>query len=502
MVRAGVDVADPAQVAEFYLAARDAFIARVERIVHAHNPEATLVHNHTTDAWLGRTIGPQNQIDVESLPTDGAWGYLHFPVLARYARAFDRPVVGMTGRFHRSWSDFGGLKTPDQMSYEVATILSAGASPSIGDHLDPSGRLDPAVYAAIGHAYSRAHAIEEWTAGATPLAEAAVLAGWAPVDADAGRVLQAPTPGVHGAAQTLLEHAVQFDIVDSARLVPGRHRLVIVPDDVPLGPDDIVAIERCRQAGAALLTCGAAPPPNLPGAPVVSSRPLATRPSFFRAGGLAGAGLDPDFAYACYGRGHAIVPTEGAEALGEVADSRFDRTWRRFTSHGHSPVGPAAAGPLAAVADGWAHLAAPVFSDYHREGYWPASALVGALLDRLVPDRLVRHDGPAWVEVTLHEAPAAGATVLHATAYQPRRAAGPVPRIDTGHPIAGFALRVRTGKPVVRAVIVPEMTPVRWEEEADGAVRLSPETLAPHTVIALVHAVDAAAGPGPAASIS
>ncbi|MDQ2946838.1 MAG: hypothetical protein M3Y27_12990 [Acidobacteriota bacterium] len=47
--------------------------------------------------------------DIESLPT-GGWGYSHFQNRVRYMRTLDRQLVGMTGRFHRSWADFGGFK--------------------------------------------------------------------------------------------------------------------------------------------------------------------------------------------------------------------------------------------------------------------------------------------------------------------------------------------------------------------------------------------------------
>ncbi|MDR2378546.1 MAG: alpha-L-fucosidase [Bifidobacteriaceae bacterium] len=489
MRSAGVDVGDQQAVLDFYLAVRDNFIGRIERLVHRHAPAATLVYNHTTDAWLARTLAAQNQIDVESLPTDGAWGYLHYPVVSRYARTFGAPVVGMTGRFHRSWSDFGGLKTPDQLAYEVATVLAAGGSPSIGDHLDPSGRLDPAVYAVIGEVYGRAEALEPWLAGARPLTEAAVVAQWDAAAADAGRLTTALIPGVHGAAEMLIEQAVQFDVVDAARLTPGRYDLIVVPDDAELGPGDAAAIELCRRAGAALLTAGARPAAGLGDPPIVQARPIATRPGFFRPGELAAEGsrLAADFAYAAYGQAYAITPAPGAETLGTVVEARFNRTWARFTSHGHSPVGDKAAGPLVAVLGDWAHLATPAFSDYHREGYWPGSAVVRALIDRLAPRRLVRHDGPAWVEAALQAAPAASATVLHLTAYQPRRAAHQTPRLDDAHPLAGFAIRVRTDRPVKRVVTVPDRGAVPHSTLADGTVELRPLTVAPLTVIALEH---------------
>jgi hypothetical protein len=490
MKRSGVDVSDPAARTDFYLNVRDAFVRRIGRLVHARLPEASLVFNHTTDAWVGRTLPAQNQIDVESLPTDGNWGYLHYPVVARFARTFGPPVVGMTARFHRSWSDFGGVKTPDQMLYEVATVLSAGGSPSIGDQMDPSGRLDPAVYGVIGQALARAEALEPWLAGTRPLAEAAIVAAWEQVPADAGRVTKTLTAGVSGAAQMLLEQAVQFDIVDAGDLVPGRYRLLVAPDDVRLSPQDAAAIERCLEAGAALLTAGDRLTGDLPGSPVETAQPTATRPAYFRPETVATpeSGLTPDFAYASYGQAFALTAAPGAQTAGQVVEARFNRTWEHLTGHVYAPVGQTVAGPLVATAGSWAHLATPVFSDYFREGYWTGAALVAALIDQLAPDRLVRHDGPPWVEVTLHSAPELPGLVLHSTAYQPRRAAGAVPRVDRSHPIAGFAINVRTDGTVSRAFIAPSGDPVPFVTSPDGSVELRPSTLEPHTVIVLEYA--------------
>ena len=69
-----------------------------------------------TDAAMGELIHVQTHLDVESLATSpGLWGYLHYPIVARHARTFGLPFLGMTGRFHKSWADFGGLKTLDQL---------------------------------------------------------------------------------------------------------------------------------------------------------------------------------------------------------------------------------------------------------------------------------------------------------------------------------------------------------------------------------------------------
>jgi hypothetical protein len=485
MQESGVDVGRPEAVRDFYLEVRRRFVDDVATIVRRHLPEATIFHNHTTDSWVAQTLAGQNQLDVESLPTDGAWGYLHYPVMARYARTFGPPVVGMTGRFHRSWADFGGLKTADQLRYEVGTILSAGGSPSIGDQLDPSGALDPAVYRTIGQVFADAEALAPWLDGSEPMTEAAIVATWVDAKADAGRVTQAFSPGVLGAVQMLMELAVQFDVVDASRLEPGKYRLLIVADDAVPTRSDWAAISRCREAGAALLTCGAVEGPE---APVKVTGPVATTPSFFRAGGLATGGLDPDFPYVCYGQASVLEATVPDATVGVMVESRFNRTWDHFTSHLNSPVGETEAGPLAVVAAGWGHVALPAFSDYAAEAYWPVKAVVSAVIDQLLPVRLLRHDGPPWVEASLHRLASSGrerdALVIHLTSYQPRRSSAATPRLDVTHPLAGFPIAVTTEVGPQRVYLAPGGEPVPFEVTGSQVV-VQPTVVSPHTLIVI-----------------
>ncbi|MDR1711783.1 MAG: alpha-L-fucosidase [Propionibacteriaceae bacterium] len=488
MQQAGVDVSDDRAVEDYYHAARDRFLAQAEQIVRRYLPNATVAHNQTTDAWLGKTTRYQTQIDVESLPTDGAWGYLHYPVMARYARTFGLPIVGMTGRFHLSWADFGGLKTVDQLAYEIGTIWSAGGSPCVGDQLDPSGVPEPTVYAVIGKAFERAEALAGYLGG-TPLVEAAVVAGWRYVPADAGRRLKGFTPGTSGAAQMLLEQAVLFDIVDAERLEPGKYALIVVPDDVELDDAGLAVLQRCREAGAKLLSAGTAVP-ALPGQIARSLGPCDTQPSFFRPGELAQGGprLAADFAYVTYGQAAKLEAAMGA-CLGAVVESRFNRTWDHFTSHGHAPVGATIAGPLVVVGDDWAHLAVPAFSEYAEQSYWATADTVAAVIGRLLPERLLTHEGPRWIEATAHRLPPANGqqrTTVHLTAYQPRRSSSGIPRMDTTQPVAGFPIRLRASQ-ACSVVELPEGTPVPFSQLGD-LVELRPETVSAQAIYLVEHA--------------
>jgi hypothetical protein len=54
--------------------------------------------------------------------------------------------LGMTGKFHTTWGEFGGFKHPNALRYECAAMLAYGAKCSVGDQLHPLGRMDESTY--------------------------------------------------------------------------------------------------------------------------------------------------------------------------------------------------------------------------------------------------------------------------------------------------------------------------------------------------------------------
>ena len=85
------------------------FLRRSHEQAHRIRPGCQVDQNNQTRLGLGARVPYLDNIDIEALPT-GGWGYFYYPVDVRYARNFGTSVYGMTGRFHRSWADFGGLK--------------------------------------------------------------------------------------------------------------------------------------------------------------------------------------------------------------------------------------------------------------------------------------------------------------------------------------------------------------------------------------------------------
>jgi hypothetical protein len=498
MAAAGVDASDEAAAEAFARKRELAYLERVSGLVAELAPGAEVFFNGTTDGAMGETVGFQTHLDIESLATSpGLWGYLHYPMAARHARTYGLPLLGMTGRFHKSWADFGGLKTFDQLHYEAATIMAAGGGVFVGDQLHPSGVLDPAVYRLIGRVFERVERLEPWLLDAVSSAEVAIVSD-PHTESFGGHPATAQNPEVEGAAQMFLESGIQFDIVDPGTDL-ARYRLVVLPDGIAVAGESKAALEAHLARGGALLVSGTAGLQAsgrfaLDAVPVEYVGPAPTMPGYFRVDdALAVDGeLAPDYDYVLYDRASVVRARDGAETHGSLSAGLFDRTWEHFFSHAQSPVGERLGGergaPLVVVGGRVAYIAAPLFGAYRDHDYWPYRDVVLAVVGRLMPDPLVRFDGPPWIEVSVLRQPkttdAPARRTVHLVAYHPRRTVQSVPHVDRSWPTAGVRVSLRTGIPPARCYLAPDGMDLPFAF-ADGYASVALPEVGTHTVLVI-----------------
>ena len=176
MKELGLDPESDADAWKYARVTYDRYTDRVAEIVERIIPGLPIIHNDGGAIFQGRDIAFKNQghFELESLPT-GGWGYDHFPRAAAYARTLGRDYLGMTGKFHNTWGEFGGFKHPSALRYEAALANACGARCSVGDQLHPDGQFDPATYQLIGKAYAEVEAREPWLEGSALTAEIGLL---------------------------------------------------------------------------------------------------------------------------------------------------------------------------------------------------------------------------------------------------------------------------------------------------------------------------------------
>jgi hypothetical protein len=493
MRKAGVNIADSAAVMAYAADRMEDFYSDVTKLLHGRQPDAHVFYNGSVTPNMRRWTPYMGQIEIESLPTsEGVWGYLHYPFMARQARTLGLDFLGMTGRFHKSWADFGGLKTVDQLDYECGTIVGAGGKICVGDQLHPNGRLDPAVYRTIGKSFARIKSLEPWLEGAQWSAEAAILVTSPAGESNPG--VGEYAPDVEGAGQMFLEVGLQFNIVD-AQADFDRYSALVVADGTPAEATLLDKLRDYLAGGGKLIVSGSALLDAdghfaLDEIPVEYMGPAPTLPSFLRfEPSLLQEELAADYDYVFYDQAYMVQPKAGAQPLGQLKRALFTRTWEHYTSHQHAPVGDDLGTPVMVRSSNVLYMAAPLFTGYKNHDYWAYRAAALAALRAFLPAPLIKLDGPGWVECTLHHQPEAtehaARTIVHITAYHPRRTLQPIQHVDQSALTASLRVRVKLeGAAPQRAYLAPDGTAVDFTV-ADGYVALVLPPVGAHTVVVL-----------------
>ena len=485
MTAEGLDASDETARWAFAQRVLDRFKREMTAFIHGIQPGCPVFYNA---GFLGPRHRPVvdtfTHFEIESLP-GGPWGYDHFPATARYARTLGLDFLGMTGKFHTDWGDFGSFRNPAALEYECFKSLALGGKCSVGDQLHPCGALTPASYRLIGGVYAQVEEKEPWCRGAVPVVEAAVMI---PSEfRHAGVPLT--TPELTGAVKLLTDIGLQFNVVDSQEdLAP--YRLLVLPDDIPVGPALEAKLAAFLENGGKILAtfrggmradgegfCGFMPVADEGGAPF--------SPDYIVADGPLGEGLEPDTEYVMYGAACKARPVGGAEELLRVNAPFFNRTWRHFSSHRQTPSSGKYGYP-GAVGDGriiW--FAHPLFAIYDEYAPRWVRMMAANAVRALMGDALVRHDGPVGLELTLNDQPAESRLVLHALYYAPVRRAKRMDILEDVIPLRNVTVTLTgLGKSVTAAALAPQGTPVPLEATADG-VRLAIPEIRGHQMVAL-----------------
>lgn len=456
---AGLDVDDDGVVRQYAKQVMDTFKEEMTQWVRRFSPDCTIFYNAGHVGPCTRaSAAAYTHFELESLPS-GGWGYLHFPVSARYARKLGADCLGMTGKFHTSWGDFHSLKSLAALEFECFRMLSFGFASSIGDQLEPDGSLNPATYRLIGQVYRQFAERESWARPSRPLVEAAVLT-------PENQWFEHAIPdSVLGAAQLLDELALQYDIIDET-MDFSPYPLLILPDDACLSASAQAHLEDYVAAGGSVLACmngGMDAGKNYPACFAAGNPGLQTDyPDFIIADGPLAAGLEPGQPYAIYLQGNRLV-TSGAEVLLSAQAPYFPRSGNRFCSHRYTPSAKGELYPVAVQNGKVILFGHPLFGQYRQNAPQWCKQLIGNAIGRLLPQRLVRHDGPSTVTVQLLDQPEHSRFTLHVLSYIPVRKSATIDIIEERTAVCDLQVALNLPLPATRARLVPDDIALAWD---------------------------------------
>ena len=459
MKERGIDLIDNTAVRDFAAETINRFKAEMSALVRAHTKDCTIFYNA---GHIGPSTAPSAEdythFEMESLPGEAQWGYLHFPISARYARTLKGDNLGMTGKFHTSWGDFHSLKNLAALEFECFRMLSYGVAASIGDQLEPRGTLSPATYNLIGKVYKQYAQREAWGRPGTALVDAALITS-EPVNAE----FHIPQ-SIMGAAQMLEELALQFDIVDTNADLT-RYKLVILPDDLVVCGNLQKRLDAYAAKGGAIIACANGGSdakgtyPDCFGA--VSNGMNENFPDFIIAKGPLAKDLEQDNEYVIYLQSPKIQPTT-AKTILEARAPYFPRKGEQFCSHKYTPSAKGTPYP-AAVQNGKVILFGhKIFEQYRQCAPQWCKQLIAGAIDMLLPERLVRHNGPSTMTVTLLDQPEQSRIAVHVLSYIPVRKSATIDIVEESTVLRDVRFEFNLdGRQIKAARLVPEDVPLQ-----------------------------------------
>lgn len=351
----------------------------------------------------------QSHLELESLPT-GGWGYDHFPLSARYAQQLGKAYLGMTGKFHTSWGEFGGFKHPNALRFETALSLANGARCSIGDQLHPEGWMDEATYELIGHAYREVEAKEAWCTDTSNVADIAILSAEAYSSVYGGTIHTRDTAADAdaGAVRILQEGHYLYDVVDLESDLSG-YKVVILPDRIRVNQELKQKLDAFTAGGGKILATGESglgmdePAGFALDFGVHWLGKSTCSPSYFRPA-FELKSLAPS-AYVFYAEGQCVSLTGTGAELGSREESYFNQDIFTFCSHQHTPNKPGNAGVGMAEGPQGIYVAWCVFEDYANKGSLTVKQSLLHALEVLLPDKSLSTNLSAQGIVTVQEQP-------------------------------------------------------------------------------------------------
>ncbi len=485
----GKDPYDDANVRELGERIYKNYTTKIREAVDRIKPGLPVFHNSGHIRRGRRDLADvDTHLELESLPT-GGWGYDHFPLSAAYSRTLGKDFLGMTGKFHTTWGEFGGYKHPNALRYEEALCTASGAKCSIGDQLHPDGHMDEATYALIGAAYAEVEEREPWLDGVTSVADIAVLSEEAISNYYAsGKILHhGGADADAGAVRILLEGKYLFDVIDTEEPL-DKYKLLILPDSAKLDKYLTDKIKAFTAKGGKVLATGES---GLSvnedafaldfGCKYIGAS--AFKPVYFR----------PQFdlpclgntAFVIYNNAYDIEAAEGADVPILRENPYFNRTTFHFSSHQHTPNDKSASYPAATIGADGAYISAKMFTEYAKMGNLIPKLLVTHVIDTLLSDaKTLTTNLPAQGVVTLMDQTGENRLVNHVLYASPVRRGNGIEIIEDIIPLYDIDVAIKLDKQPKRVYLAPENRDIAYTYD-NGVLSYKIDKLDLHAMVVI-----------------
>ena len=459
MAEMGLDPDNYEDAKKYYILGRIEMMKKLTGIVHEYAKDAPVFYNGGAELDNAQFHPYQTHYELEDLPT--AWGgYDLMPLRAKYFEKYGKRIVGMTGKFHHNWGEFGGFKNKEALRYECADMLSVGASISVGDHLHPSGEIDESTYRVIGHAFDYVKKIEGYCENTKAYTDIAL---W----------MSHNSASDIGASKLLQIMHLEYDVVESGADLT-KYRCVVLPDRVSFLPEDEQRLKAFAENGGVI---------------------VASYASVFDGLGIQKlASSDSDVDYIRYEMEDFTTPflaysnayrvkTDG-QVLAQVYEPYFNRTSRHFCGHKNTPYKLTPAEYPALVKRGNVlYFAHPVFQAYNQSGNFVLECYIINAIESVYDKAIVTRELPSCGRVRLRENREEGFLALHLL-YAPPVNRGNAYLLPDFPKLHDVAVTLRVNRAITSAVSQPDGEPVPFAQNGDS-VTLNIPPFALHKLIIL-----------------
>lgn len=422
-------------------------------------------------------------LEYECLPT-GGWGYDALQLNGRHLRSFGKPMLNMTGRFHESWGDFGGIRTRASLLYDCITGLSNTMPPNIGDHFHPRGDLNHAVYDLIADVYGEVRKLLPWTEGAAAVTEVAMIQ---PADTPDNSLEAAPSIfSASGWGRILCELKCQFDVI-----LPHqdfmKYKVIVLADRVRFDASLKERIRAYLAQGGKIISSGWSGM-DIEGTRFVLPEEWGTEylgesphdPAYFQLTEKT-EGI-PYMPVTLYEKGIAMKAA-GGKIIAEIIAPYYNRQFDNEHYYNYLPPDKKDGCAALTLTGQVAHFSHPVGYGYYKHAQVPVKELIGRMLKNFLPEPLLEVKGmPSFGRATVtcqHER-----YMIWLTAFIPERRGEKIDMIEEGCELSNLEITLRLdGKKFNRIYSAPDRRELPFTEE-NGVYKIFLDSMKGYAVIA------------------
>jgi len=382
----------------WYAARFDGFFARVAAALRETNPEVPVVFN-----WMwGTRIPTPPPPGIGRLCADDRGSGTIASLHCRFFAGTGYPCDYFTGRFLHGLGDWNSA--PDvSLQYTAAASVANGSTFWLIDRMLPDGSLDEPAYDSMKAVFGFVKERADWLIDARHVPEVAVLHAWSTLVGDNMQFYAEPrtrrerSEAFEGVSRMLMEHGRHYTALAEHTLNArvGDYRLVIVPEQEFLSEQTIETLTGYVEAGGRVL--------------ITQATEGTPDPRLLELAGVEFDGLTgPDYGYV---DAEPPVVIRGKFARIRATEAEVLRPYiiplgaeERAASFGHGFAPPTEPGFPAVTARKLGrgeviYVAAPAFKSYCNYQSYLIAGLLLELMDRLLPDPVVKVSTPAQVEM-------------------------------------------------------------------------------------------------------